>query len=217
MNMPWEKKTHRFHLFHHKEFTPPEIKPLTDKQRDTLQKCWDYKGSYITSHDGTPREWMDTTLNIKENPLLVKAIEEIRDQYFDLLNHMMQLERNHGYPILERSKNKNLRKLEDEVSDQMVVQNRSSITRLMSKNYGFTPEQADEIFKSTQSPEVAREAAGQQLSEKEAYLILSKLIGRAIDTFEAISTHRGRVDVPKSFMTRREYEQQQKEQSTKER
>lgn len=175
---------------------------LNEGQIKLLEGAWRYQGSHITNHDGVPNESMNTEINIKDDPLLVKAINDIKDGYFKLYFEVLGVKKQYkevpwSSYIVGGKKYQSAKQLGDEMDRRLIIQNRDCFERLQQQDYGYSPEEKQKILSDAHCED--NEYIGEPLGKRDAYIILGKIIGSSLDSFVAITEDRNLIDVPKSF------------------
>jgi len=167
-----------------------KAQPLTQGERDATLQQWQTVARFIMSHDGNPTEDMPTVVNVKGNPLLSKAIEQIRDEYFESLSAMEELIRERESQPRWRKllSNKELIAQQDEALQiSQIVLTDTAFHRLQVQNYGFSRDEKAEILEKAHVKNTAK--IGRGLSDVDALLLVRKVIGRSLDCFENAYNH----------------------------
>ena len=127
------------------------------------------------NRDGTNLNFQNGGHRIKQDPLLIRAIEEIRDGYFDLFMQKATLMKNQ-----DRSPNDATKTAIENIDYDLIIWNNTSYERLQLPNYGLSAETIDAIKNATQAvvPEMPC------LSKKDAAKVTGTIIRRAINAFE---------------------------------
>jgi len=155
------------------DFEQTTYKPITDRQRQAFAGKWYLKGRYITEHDGNPNKKWIGDVNVKDNPLLIQAIHDMRDGYMELLNEMRQF----------MSKRHDTQKDMEEQRKQIRF-NKKWQDRLRSDDYGFSVDEKTRILKEA-GADPATEYKG--LSPRDSYEIIAEVIKRSIDCAAVLS------------------------------
>lgn len=172
--------THISNIGHSQEIALPQA--LSGAERAKLQNSWEYFSHSLTHHDGSAREWMKIGVKIQDNPLLRAVIEDTKDKLLDLVHQCKQLDDQRT--LLGRQKNRELDAMKASAQLKMVILNNKALERLQQQDFGFSPEQKAAILKDAPSPSAAW---GTPLREDDAFCILSKIIGRTVDSY--VSNH----------------------------
>lgn len=141
---------------------------LTDKERDELDTLW-------FRHPKAHRligKYLD-------NPLVLTAMEEVRDGYFQLFSERRYLQR------LQRDdpKNETLTKRLEDVEYDLIMHNHKSFKRFTYPGYGVTVAKQKEMYHGGDRPP----HLGDPMSPEEAKKIVAPLIGATIDCFEGLN------------------------------
>lgn len=173
------------------------IKKLTKNEILRLDAAWQEKAKDFLMSDGDkPHE------NIAFNPLLQKAIEEIRIGYMALFNEQRQLhllsDRLEKKPNQMEYGDKRAEILNrlHEVYVRIAKHTSASMSRLMRENYGFSEDNTNLILSMT-PPEKIRQDHSQPLTEAEAKILLGGLIKHAAQAFRELGEDR--IEVPRTF------------------
>ena len=162
---------------------------ITDRQRTSLAGQWDKRSNSLMERDGTSEKHENGGHRIKQNPLLIRAIEEIRDGYFDLfLQKMPLVKQSDAKGLSEEEKNQINRCIED-LNYDLIVYNNQSFLRLQKPNYGFSDAEAEKILAGVARDSIERDLQG--LASKDAAKIMGSIIKRSIDAFEITFAREG--------------------------
>jgi len=133
---------------------------VTARQRDSLERHWQTQAKSLLERDGTSEKHVGGGHRIKQNPLLIRAIEEIRDRYFDLYLRKM--------PLVKRLEagDKSVQVDIDDVDYDLIMHNKNSFERLQKPFYGFSEAQAKEILGTVPQDAIAGDLGG--LEKKDA-------------------------------------------------
>jgi hypothetical protein len=161
--------------------TPPHIHGMDPKLRAELEEQWLVKANDLLQRNGEHCSIKGGGHYIKNNPLLISAIEEIRDGYFQLFHEKMKLKAEHDY----QQDNQKLQRPElttelKNIEYDLVINNHVSYERLQAPNYGFSNERAEEIL----DEKITHPKLG--LEPLEAHQILGSVIRHSIDTFKSV-------------------------------
>ncbi len=164
---------------------------ISDRIRSSLLKHWQNQAATLLERDGNSTKHYNGGHRIKQNPLLIRAIEEIRDGYFDLYYQKMQLVKTLG--------NTNDPDIKQQIADidyDLILHNKASFERLQKPYYGFDRQTADSLLKD--APLEAIQADLNGLLKKEAASITGTIIKRSINAFEIATRSEGlrRPEVP---------------------
>jgi len=159
--------------------TEEVVAVLAPREWDVLGNQWAKRAQTLMMRDGTNMDFPNGGHRIRQNPVLIAAIEEIRDAYFQLFNEQRELlKRKTKLPHKEWKA-----KMED-IDYDLVCLNYQSFNRLQQRNYGFSQITADEILGSVLEDILCDPP--EPLTVADAAKITSSIIKRAIDTFELV-------------------------------
>jgi hypothetical protein len=140
-------------------------------------KQWDSMAATLLNRDGDNPKFPNGGHRIKSDPLLIRAIEEIRDGYFMLFKEKGQL-------LKDQKANPDDAGIATAIADidyDLILYNNAALSRLKSPNYGCIPKAGEE------------EKPG--LEHRDAYLITGTIIKRSINSFE-VAFARDKFDRP---------------------
>jgi hypothetical protein len=149
---------------------PSPLPTFTSRETDLLLARWEQTAATLMNRDGTNEQYEDGGHRIKQDPLLTRAIEKIRDGYFELFNLRRKLEDKQRLGDVSAEAATAIK----DVEYDLVVWNHHSYTSLQQPSYGLSP---DEVRKLDSA-----ECPG--LSTKDATLITGSIIKRSINAFE---------------------------------
>lgn len=164
---------------------------LSEKIRTSLHKHWQNQAETLLNRDGSSQKHLNGGHRIKQNPLLIRAIEEIRDGYFDLYYQKMQLVK-----ALGNNSDPEIKQQIADIDYDLILHNKASFERLQKPYYGFDKQAAEAILKETNLKEIQADLNG--LPKREAASITGTIIKRSINAFEIATKIEGfrRPEVP---------------------
>lgn len=170
-----------------------------------LDKQWANFGQTLMERDGNSLDFTDGGHNIKHNPFLRAAIEDLRDGYMQLYHQqqlahlaLKEIERDYKSRYPEdingrRDALKAMRAASDyqqatnssnDAEYDLILFTSQSAQRLQSSGLGFNEAERTEILASAKEGDV--KTPDQQLSKKDAMSIIGSIIGRSIKSYETV-------------------------------
>lgn len=157
----------------------PHHQIAVGRYRRSLHNKWEQIAQPLMSRNGSNPDILGGGHRIQQNPVLVEAIQEIRDEYYRLFHHKHVL---HKKVTAKEISLKEYNRGMQDVDHDLIIHNNQSFMRLQQRNYGFSQEQVDHILAHV--PETAVVDMPAPLSVADAAKITGKVIKCAIDSFE---------------------------------
>lgn len=169
--------------------------PMMDETLGLMRDLWKQNSGGIIHYARTRDPQVKADVDPAENPLLARAIEEIRDGYFAISHKASTLDlmrpRHMIRAVFARKRERAVQQpfdaVENEINDAAILHNATSWQRLMQKNYGFSSEQAAGILKDA-GKEGAEAPAPMTLEDSRK--LLGKIIGRSLSCYEELTDYR---------------------------
>lgn len=159
------------------------------KDRTKLNAQWDLFAADLMKRSGND---VEDGYRVKNNPLLIAAIEKIRDGYFDLLQKRASIYGRNSRPS-QLSAEEERQVLA--VDQKMIVYHWQAVKTLQENDFGFLPTEKSSILKKAKKKPGAEEVT-QGLSETNSMRLLGAIILRCIRSAE-VALPRYNHDIPK--------------------